>query len=73
MTGRTKPSREPPQRSSWADASNCQPFRAAYAHHAAWIEDHRRLDNGTLARWVVSLGLASQPSRVWAGYWQRAA
>jgi transposase-like protein len=48
-------------------------YLAAYAHHAAWLEDHRRLDNGTLARRVVGLGLASQPSRQWAGYWQRAA
>lgn len=48
-------------------------YLSAYAHHAAWLEDHRRLDNGTLARRVIGLGLASKPSRDWAGYWQRAA
>lgn len=44
-----------------------------YANHAAWIEDHRRLDNGALASRVVSLALTSPVSRQWAGYWQRAA
>ena len=48
-------------------------YLSAYAHHAAWLEDHRRLDNGKLAHRVVGLGLASKPSRDWAGYWQRAA
>lgn len=47
-------------------------YLAAYAQHAAWLEDHRRLDNGSLAHRIVSLGLASPASRQWAGYWQRA-
>ncbi len=43
----------------------------AYAAHAAWLEDNRRKDNGTLARKVVALGLAHPVSRQWKGYWQR--
>ena len=44
-----------------------------YANHAAWLEDHRREDNGTLARKVVANAMAAPVSRQWAGYWQRAA
>jgi hypothetical protein len=44
-----------------------------YATHAAWIEDHRRLDNGALAHRVVGLAMAHGVSRNWCGYWQRAA
>lgn len=44
-----------------------------YANHAAWVEDHRRLDNGALAHRTLRLALASPVSRQWAGYWQRAA
>jgi transposase-like protein len=43
-----------------------------YAGHAAWLEDHRRRDNGTNARAVVANSLNHAKSRVWAGYWQRA-
>ena len=43
-----------------------------YANHAAWLEDHRRLDNGALARRTLSLALAHPVSRNWKGYWQRA-
>jgi len=45
----------------------------AYADHAAWIEDHRRLSNGVLAHRVVGLAMAHPVSRNWCGYWQRAA
>ena len=45
----------------------------AYADHAAWLEDHRRLSNGALANRVAGLALAHPVSRNWAGYWQRAA
>lgn len=45
----------------------------AYAAHAAWMEDHRRLDNGTLAKRVVRLAMAHPVSREWKGYWQRRA
>lgn len=45
----------------------------AYAAHAAWLEDHRRLDNGALAHRAVILALAAPQSREWSGRWQRAA
>ena len=44
-----------------------------YANHAAWLEDNRRTDNGTLARIVVSNAMEAPVSRNWKGYWQRAA
>ncbi len=44
-----------------------------YANHAAWLEDNRRTDNGTLARLVVSNAMGAPVSRNWKGYWQRAA
>ena len=44
-----------------------------YANHAAWLEDNRRTDNGTLAQIVVSNAMGSPVSRNWKGYWQRAA
>jgi transposase-like protein len=43
-----------------------------YANHAAWIEDHRRLDNGSLTRRALGLALVHPVSRNWKGYWQRA-
>jgi transposase-like protein len=45
----------------------------AYAAHAAWLEDHRRLSNGALANRALGLALAHPVSREWKGYWQRAA
>jgi hypothetical protein len=42
-----------------------------YANHAAWLEDHRRLDNGTLAHRALGLALGHPVSRTWKGYWQR--
>lgn len=44
-----------------------------YANHAAWMEDNRRTDNGSLARTLVSNAMGSPVSRSWKGYWQRAA
>lgn len=44
-----------------------------YANHAAWLEDNRRLDNGTLAKKVVANAMGAPVSRTWKGYWQRAA
>ena len=44
-----------------------------YANHAAWLEDNRRTDNGTLARTMVSNAMGAPVSRNWKGYWQRAA
>lgn len=42
-----------------------------YAAHAAWLEDHRRLDNGALAKRAIGLAMAHPVSRNWKGYWQR--
>ncbi len=42
-----------------------------YANHAAWLEDNRRTDNGTLAKIVVSNAMSAPVSRQWKGYWQR--
>jgi transposase-like protein len=44
-----------------------------YANHAAWLEDNRRTDNGTLAHVLVSNSMDAPVSRQWKGYWQRAA
>lgn len=44
-----------------------------YANHAAWLEDNRRTDNGTLAQIVVSNAMGAPVSRNWKGYWQRSA
>ncbi|MCK0139616.1 IS1595 family transposase [Aliiroseovarius sp. F47248L] len=44
-----------------------------YANHAAWLEDNRRTDNGTLAQIVTSNAMGSPVSRSWKGYWQRSA
>lgn len=44
-----------------------------YANHAAWLEDNRRTDNGTLAQIMVSNSMGAPVSRNWKGYWQRAA
>ena len=43
----------------------------AYAAHAAWMEDHRRIDNGALAKRVLTLAMAHPVSRQWKGYWQQ--
>ena len=44
----------------------------AYASHAAWMEDHRRENNGALTCRVIGLALHHPVSRDWKGYWQRA-
>lgn len=43
-----------------------------YACEAAWKEDHRRLDNGSLATRAGRLAMLSPKSPNWSGYWQRA-
>jgi len=43
----------------------------AYAAHAAWLEDHRRMDNGALCYRALGQALNNPKSRQWAGYWQR--
>lgn len=44
-----------------------------YANHAAWLEDNRRVSNGGLAMGLVEEAMAAPVSRMWKGYWQRAA
>lgn len=44
-----------------------------YANHSAWLEDNRRNDNGRNAGKLLGNALTAPVSRVWAGYWQRAA
>lgn len=44
-----------------------------YANHAAWCEDHRRRSNGGNASSLLGAALDHPISRVWKGYWQRAA
>jgi transposase-like protein len=48
-------------------------YLASYAAHAAWLEDHRRQSNGALADALIGNGFAAPVSRLWKGYWQRAA
>ena len=45
----------------------------AYATHAAWMEDHRRMSNGALCYRALGLALAHEKSSTWKGYWQRRA
>jgi hypothetical protein len=49
--------------------NNSASYLQAYADHAAWIEDHRRLSNGALAHRAVGLAMAHPVSRNWAGNW----
>lgn len=44
-----------------------------YASHAAWLEDHRGLDNGSLVNRALGLSLNHPKSNDWCGYWQRSA
>jgi transposase-like protein len=46
---------------------------AGYAAHAAWLEDHRRYSNGAIISDAIGYCLAAPVSRLWKGYWQRAA
>lgn len=39
-----------------------------YAAHAAWLEDHRRDDNGQLVQRALGLALNHKVSRNWKGY-----
>lgn len=44
-----------------------------YANETAWREDHSRVANGAQYRAILTAAFASPDSRVWKGYWQRAA
>jgi hypothetical protein len=41
------------------------------ATHAAWLEDHRSLDNGALAKLALGLAMAHPVNRMWKGNWER--
>ena len=49
------------------------PYLNQYAGEMSWREDRRRMDNGRQAGLIGRAAMASQVSRKWAGYWQRAA
>lgn len=42
-----------------------------YAAHAAWLEDHRLMDNGAMVNRALGLSLNHPKSKEWCGYWQR--
>lgn len=46
-------------------------YLSAYAREAAWREDNRRKDNGTLFTMVAAAAMAHPVSGQWKGYWQR--
>jgi transposase-like protein len=49
------------------------PYLASYAAEMAWREDRRRVSNGEQFLAMTGAALAHPVSRVWKGYWQRAA
>jgi transposase-like protein len=48
-------------------------YLACYASEMAWREDYRRRSNGEQFTMIAAGALNRPVSRVWAGYWQRAA
>ena len=49
------------------------PYLSSYAAEMAWREDNRRVSNGELYLMASNAALTSPVSRIWKGYWQRAA
>ncbi len=49
------------------------PYLQAYSQEMAWREDHRRVSNGEQYLAMTEAALRHPVSRVWKGYWQRAA
>lgn len=49
------------------------PYLEAYSQEMAWREDHRRVSNGEQYLMMTEAALRHSVSRVWKGYWQRAA
>lgn len=49
------------------------PYLNAYAVEASWREDSRRVSNGGQWSMLIYAALAAPVSRIWNGYWQRAA
>lgn len=48
-------------------------YLSAYAREAAWREDNRKKDNGTLYMMVAAAAMTHPVSEQWKGYWQRSA
>lgn len=48
-------------------------YLSAYANEMAWREDNRRMSNGAQYLTITGAALHHPVSRVWKGYWQRAA
>lgn len=44
-----------------------------YTAHAGWLKDHRRQSNEALVARLISDAFATPISRLWKGYWRRAA
>ena len=42
-----------------------------FANHAAWMKDHRLVDNGANVHAILEAALDLSVSRAWKGYWQR--
>ncbi|BBK30371.1 hypothetical protein STHU_10050 [Allostella humosa] len=61
------------RRSEWGQHHHISgQYLACYAGEMAWREDYRRRANGE--QFTMIAGALNRPvSRVWAGYWQRAA
>jgi len=49
------------------------PYLQAYSQEMAWREDNRRVSNGEQYLMAAEAALRHPVSRVWKGYWQRAA
>lgn len=49
------------------------PYLGFYAGEMAWREDHRRISNGEQYLLATNAALTHPVSRLWKGYWQRAA
>lgn len=49
------------------------PHLEAYGMALAWMEDHRRVPNGTIYDLILGACLGHPVSRLWKGYWQKAA
>ncbi|WP_442916086.1 IS1595 family transposase [Lichenihabitans sp. Uapishka_5] len=49
------------------------PYLQAYAREMGWREDNRRVSNGQQYLMATEAALRHPVSRVWKGYWQRAA
>ena len=49
------------------------PYLSAYASEMAWRENNRRISNGEQYLMAADASLNHPVSKIWCGYWQRAA